>query len=81
MVYRSHGHLLGCRQERGLGLLVTHRLYAAAPLDVVDAEYGLIQCQRDGNRHESVVLVALELLQEVERGVERQRTARKPDVL
>ena len=76
-----HGHRLGSRQKRRLGLGVAHRLYAAVPLDSVDAEYRLRQRQRHRDGHEPVVGITLQFAEPVERGVDRQLRAGEPHVL
>jgi len=77
----GHGHFFGLAQEVGLGFGVAHRFDAAVPLEGVHPEDGLVQGQGDRYGHVSFVLGAIELLHEIERGVQRERTSREPDVL
>ena len=77
----GHRHLFGFAQEVGLRLRITHRLYTAVPLKGICPEDGLAQSQGDGDGHVSFVLRAVQLLHEVQRSVQRERTSGKPDVL
>ena len=81
MIDGSHRNFFGSTEEGCLGLGVAHGLDTAVPLNGIHAEDGLVQrqCQRHG--HEAVTHGAVHLAQKVERRVQRERTARQPDIL
>ena len=80
-MYCFEGYVLAGADKRCLGLGIAHGLDAAVPLDAVDAEYGLRQREGNRHRHKAVVARIFELLEEVERRVERQLAAGEPYVL
>lgn len=81
MVDGGHGHLFGRAQESRLRLGITHRFDATVPLDIIHAENRLVQGQGHRHGHETVPHRSVQLTEEIERGIQRQGTSRKPDVL
>ena len=67
--------------EVGLCLRITHRLYTAVPLQMVDAEDRLRESQGYRHRHELIATAIARLMQEVQRCLNGQCATRGPYLL